>query len=55
MVPGTGLGGSTLLGTMWRNSGHSKSIVQTDFYFSLNKPTFQDPRLDYESDALELT
>ncbi len=29
---------STLLGTIWRNSGHSKSILQSDFYFSQNKP-----------------
>ncbi len=43
---------STLLGTIRRNSGHSKSILQTDFYFSLDKPTFRDLRLDYLSFVL---
>ena len=40
---------STLLGTIWRNSGHSKSILQSHFYFSQNRPPFQDPLLDYKS------
>ncbi len=37
----------TLLRTIWSNFGHSNSILQTGFYFSLNKPSFQDPRFDY--------
>ena len=37
----------TLLGTIWRNSGHSKSILQMGFYFSKNKLPFQDPLLMY--------
>ena len=39
-------------GCIWRNSGHSKSILQSDVYFSQNKPPFQDPLLDYMGDFI---
>ena len=47
MVPKRDQQFSTLLWTIWRNSGHSKSILQIGFYFWINKLSFQDLLLDY--------